>query len=122
VGALFCVLLVAACRATAPGEALTLERNMLTVANRSSEDWTGVEVWLNTYDRVTTSSIPAGGRFQAPLDTFVAGFGQRFDYRRAQITDVRLTATLPHGKALELKKPFESHGLTGVLGRFGGKR
>ena len=53
---------------------------------------------------------------QAPLDTFVAGFGQRFDFQRMQVTDLRLTAKLPDGKPLELKKEFEVGGLAGALG------
>ena len=100
-------------------EPLKLERNVLTVDNRSGEDWNRVEIWLNTYYRVTTTSVRAGSRFQAPLDTFVAGFGQRFDFRRAQVTDLRLTATLPDGKPLEIKKQFDAGGLAGALG---GKR
>ena len=120
-GSIVCVMLTAGCR-TIPAEPLKLERNMLTVDNRSKQDWIGVEIWLNTYYRVTTKSIPAGSRFQAPLDTFVAGFGQRFDFRRAQIKDLRLTAKLPDGKPLEVKKPFVVNGLAGVLGAFGGKR
>jgi hypothetical protein len=100
-----------------PEDPLKLERNMLTVTNQSGHDWSGVEVWLNTYYRITTSSIPAGGRFQAPLDTFVAGYGQRFDFRRAQIKDLRLTAKGPDGKPFELKKRFEGPGgLAGALG------
>jgi hypothetical protein len=102
-----------------PADPLQLDPNLLTVDNRSSTDWNNVEIWLNTYYRVTTPSIRAGGRFQAPLDTFVAGFGQRFDFRRAQIVDVRLAATLPDGKPLELKKQFTASGLAGYLG---GKR
>jgi hypothetical protein len=54
-----------------------------------------------------------------PLDTFVAGFGQRFNYRRTQITDLRLKARLADGTSLELKKDFMVGGLEGVLG---GKR
>jgi hypothetical protein len=104
----------------APVEPLTLERNMLTVDNRSTQDWNGVEVWLNTYYRVTAKSVRAGSRFQAPLDTFVAGYGQRFDFRRAQIRGLRLTATLPDGTPLEIKKQFDVGGLAGALG--GGKR
>jgi hypothetical protein len=104
----------------APDEPLKLERNILTVDNRSTQDWNRVEIWLNTYYRVTTTSVPAGSRFQAPLDTFVAGYGQRFDFRRAQIKGLRLTATLPDGKPLELKKQFDVGGLAGALG--GGKR
>ena len=52
-----------------------------------------------------------------PLDTFVAGFGQRFDFHRMQIKDLRLTAKLPDGTPLELKKQFEEGGLAGALGR-----
>ena len=99
-----------------PQEPLQLERNLLTVNNTSSSDWSNVEIWLNTYYRVTTASVPAGGRFQAPLDVFVAGFGQRFDFHRAQIRDLRLTAKLPDGKPIEIKKQFEKGGLAGALG------
>ena len=101
-----------------PDDPLKLERNLLTVTNQSGHEWSGVEVWLNTYYRITTTSIPAGGRFQAPLDTFVAGYGQRFDFRRTQIKDLRLTAKGPDGKPFELKKRFEGPGgLAGALGR-----
>jgi hypothetical protein len=100
-----------------PEDPLKLERNMLTVTNQTNDPWSDVEIWLNTYYRVTTSSISAGARFQAPLDTFVAGFGQRFDFRRMQIKDLRLTAKLPDGKPFELKKRFEAGGLAGALGR-----
>ena len=100
-----------------PAEPLTLERNMLTVNNQSSRDWTNVEIWLNTYYRITTSSVPAGGRLQAPLDTFVAGYGQRFDFHRMMVKDLRLTAKLPDGTPFELKKQFEVGGLAGALGR-----
>jgi hypothetical protein len=99
-----------------PVEPLTLDGNTLTIDNQSSRDWVHVEVWLNTYYRVTAASIPAGGRAQVPLDAFVAGFGQRFNYRRAQITDLRLTATLPDGKPIEIKKQFTVGGLAGALG------
>ena len=99
-----------------PEDPMKLERNLLTVTNQSSKDWTGVEVWLNTYYRVTTSSVAAGSRFQAPLDTFVAGFGQRFDFHRMQIRDLRLIAKLPDGTPIELRKRFEVGGLAGALG------
>lgn len=119
VGALAAVVAIVAiavsCR-QAPNEPLKLERNIITVDNRSTQDWKRVEIWINTYYRVTTPTVPAGSRFQAPLDTFVAGFGQRFDFRRAQIRDVRLTATLADGTPLELKKQFDEHGLGRALG------
>ena len=65
-------------------------------------------------------SIPAGGRFQVPLDVFVDGFGQRFDFQRTQITDLRLTAKLPDGTPLELEKQFD--GRRARRARLGGKR
>jgi|KBSMisStaDraftv2_1062788.scaffolds.fasta_scaffold1362203_2 hypothetical protein len=94
-----------------PIEVLKLDGNMLTVDNRSKSDWQNVEIWLNTYYRVKTESIPANGRFQAPLDVFVAGFGQRFEFRRMQVRDLRLTATQPDGKPVEIKKQFTVSGL-----------
>jgi hypothetical protein len=112
-------LTAAGCSTRRPEDPLKLEGNLLTVDNRSSKEWTAVEIWLNTHYRVTTNSIPAGGRFQVPLDAFVAGFGQRFNFKRQQIVDLRLAAKLPDGTPLELKKQFEAGGLAGMLG---GKR
>jgi hypothetical protein len=100
----------------APPEPLKLDGNLLTVDNRTSQEWTGVEIWLNTYYRITTKSIPPGERMQAPLDMFVAGLGQRFDVHRTQIHDLRLTAKLPDGRPIELKKAFETNGLNDALG------
>jgi hypothetical protein len=98
-----------------PVEPLKLEGNLLTVDNRTAREWTHVEIWLNTYYRVTADSIPPGGHFTAPLDTFVEGFGRRFDYRRTQITALRLNAKLPDGRPLELNKEFYVGGLAGAL-------
>jgi hypothetical protein len=98
-----------------PTEPLQLEPNRLTVDNQSSQNWTGVEIWLNTYYRITTPSIPAGGRFQVGLDSFVAGFGQRFDYHRMQVNDLRLIAKLPDGRLFEMKKQFTAGGLAGTI-------
>ena len=109
----------AACSNPAPVEPLKLDGGMLTVDNRSSNDWTSVEIWLNRNHSVRIASIPAGGRLQVPLDAFVAGFGQRFNYKRTQITDLRLKAKLPDGTPLEVQKEFTQGGLAGV---FGGKR
>jgi len=100
-------------------EPLSLNGSLLTVNNVSSREWTGVDLWLNRNHRVMVKSIPAGGRLQVPLDAFVAGFGQRFDRHRTQVTDVRLTAKLPDGTPLELVMPFTQGGLAGA---FGGKR
>lgn len=102
-----------------PEEPIKLEGNMVTVSNVSAEEWTHVEIWINQQFRMITPSIPPGKRFQATLDTFVTGFGHRFNFKRMQIKDVRLIAKLPDGKPLELKMPFYAGGLEGA---FGGKR
>jgi hypothetical protein len=115
---LICIAL-AACRQRPAVEPLTLNGNMLTVENRSSDTWTDVEISLNRNHSVRAPSIPAGGRLQVPLDSFVAGFGQRFDFKHTQITDLRLKARLADGSPLELKKEFAVGGLEGALG---GKR
>ena len=94
-----------------PVEPLKLDGNRLTVDNRSPQEWRNVEIWLNTYYRVPVESIPPKGRFQTTLDNFVAGQGQRFQFRKMQIKDLRLTATLPDGKPLEIKKDFAVGGL-----------
>jgi hypothetical protein len=98
----------------APLEPLRLDGNMLTVDNQTSTDWNDVEVWVNTHYRVITKSVPAHSRFQAPLDTFVEGFGHRFDFKRQQVRDVRMNAKLPDGKPIELKMPFTVDGLGGL--------
>ena len=110
---------IVACSRKPPIEPLKLDGNMLTVDNRSPSDWTDVEIWLNRNHSVRTSAIPAGGRLQVPLDAFVAGFGQRFDYRHTQITDLRLKAKQADGTPVEVQKEFTVGGLEGA---FGGKR
>ena len=98
---------------------MQLDGNQLTVDNRTSQDWTSVEIWLNRTFRLTTSSIRAGSRFRAPLDGFVSGYFQRFDLRSMPVRDLTLTGKLPDGTPLELKKQFQEGGLAGALG---GKR
>jgi hypothetical protein len=103
----------------APEEPIKLEGNLVTVSNVSTQEWTHVEIWINQQFRMVTPSIPPGKRFQATLDTFVTGFGHRFNFKRMQVKDVRLMAKLPDGKPMELKMPFYAGGLEGA---FGGKR
>ena len=95
-----CATLVGACAASAPDEPLKLERNMLTVDNRTSNGWTNVEVLLNGYYGGTVPSIPAGGRLQIPLDSFTTGFGQRFNFNRMQVKSVELRASQSSGTPL----------------------
>ena len=115
------VVLCSAC-GKPPIDPLKLEGNTLTVTNQSSSEWRNVQIRLNTYFGVNAASVPPGGVYRVPLDTFAAGFGQRFNFHRMQIKDLRLTATLPDGKPIELKKKFEKGGLEGALEGFGGSR
>ncbi len=98
----------------APPEVLRVDGNMLTVDNQTDTEWTNVEIWVNTHYRMITKSVPGHSRFQAPLDTFVEGFGHRFDFKRQQLREVRMTAKLPDGKPFELKMPFSESGLAGI--------
>ena len=108
--------LASAC-APPPTEPLKLDGNTLTVDNRSPQEWRDVEIWLNTYYRVRTTSIPPKGRFQTPLDNFVAGYGQRFQFRRMQVKDLRLHAVLPDGTPVDIKKEFTAGGLDALKPR-----
>lgn len=110
-----------ACSATTgcagpPPEPLQLDGNLLTVHNSTSQDWDDVKIYLNTHYRAVTRTIPAGSQFKAPLDVFVEAYGRRFNFNRAQIRSLRLTATLPDGEPLTLDKEFQLSGLAGALG------
>ncbi len=116
------VLLCAGCRKPAPAQALTLQGNLLTIDNRTDENWTQVEVWINQTYRATTDTVPAHGRVNATLDGFTAGFGQRFDFRRMQIHDLRLKAKQPDGSVVEIVKPMSGDPLGDAMKGLGGKR
>jgi hypothetical protein len=77
---------------------------------------------LNQQYRVTVPMISPGDRFESPLDAFVEGFGHRFDYKRQQITDLRLKAKLPSNKPIEIVKDFDSGGLAGIARALKGKK
>lgn len=122
-GAAVAVLVLVAASCSKPDiDPLQLERNRLTVDNRSGHDWTNVEVWINRQFRITVPTIRAGQRFQAPLDVFVTAYGRRFEFDRIQIRDVRLNAKRPDGTPFELRKQFEGDRLSDALKGIGGKR
>src|SRR5437867_10966214 len=86
---LFAAVIAASACSSPPSDPIQLDRNIMTVDNRTSSDWTNVEIWLNYYFRVTVKSIPAKSRFQAPLDSIVAGSAQRCDPQRVPGTAIR---------------------------------
>jgi cell wall assembly regulator SMI1 len=65
----------------------------VTVTNTSAFAWRRVEVWVNRQYRVTMNDLKPGALFIAPLDTFVAGFGQRFDARRQRVESAHILVT-----------------------------
>lgn len=75
---------------------------MLTVQNLTRDDWVAVEIWLNDHYRVTKAAMPAGERFSVPLDTFVAGFGQRFNPARQLVQGIEVTASTAAGTPVRL--------------------
>ena len=93
-------VLAAAC--STPPERLAIEGHTITVFNDSGEAWKGVEIWVNDHYRVTRDTIAPDERFVVPLETFVAGFGQRF--RRDQlVTGIEVTATDASGDPVRLQ-------------------
>lgn len=116
--AVLCVLLASGCSGREP-PAIQVERNLVIVDNRTSRDWLQVEIWINRQYRVTAPKIAARSRFTAPLDVFVAGFGQRFDRRKQRIDDLRLKAKAPDGGAVEIVYRAPKSGLAGALEGFG---
>lgn len=87
---LLAALLAGAC--SSPPERLTIEGRTITIFNDSDEAWKAIEVWVNDHYRVTREMMAPGERFVVPLETFVAGFGQRFA-RNQQVTGIEVTAT-----------------------------
>lgn len=102
--------------------ALHLEGNRLTIYNDTDEEWRNVEVFLNHHFRIQPKDIAPDGIVQAPLDIFVAGYGQRFNFKTMQITDLRLKARRPNGEPIEIRYEFSKGGLEDALGGFKGQQ
>ena len=109
------LLLASACSST-PADPLQVNGNALTVENQTEEEWRNVEIWVNNYYRALAPSILPRQRLQLQLNSFVSGYGQRFDYKRAPITDLRLTARRANGEVVELKKDLQGSRLEEALG------
>jgi hypothetical protein len=106
------------CTRPVPPQPMQLDGNRLTVDNRTAATWTNVEIWVNRQYRVVVPTIAARSRFTVGLDSFVAGFGQRFNVRRQQLTDLRLTARKPDGTTMEIQYEFEGTRLGDALKGF----
>jgi hypothetical protein len=104
-----------------PRPPLNLDGNRLTIYNDTDEEWRDVEVILNYHFRIQPKNIEPEGIVQAPLDIFVAGYGQRFNFKTMQITDLVLKAKRPNGEPFEVRYEFRKGGLEDALGGFKGK-
>jgi hypothetical protein len=85
-----------------PADPIRIDGRLMTVTNTSHDVWLDVEVWLNDHYRVTKPRMPPGERLGIPLDTFVAGFGQRFNAARQVVQGIEVTATTPGGTPVRL--------------------
>lgn len=94
------VVLAGACRE--PMQPLVVDAHEVAVTNTTATPWTDIEIWVNDHYRVTTARLEPHGRFHAPLDAFVAGFGQRFDPRRQAVRGIEVTATTSTGESIRL--------------------
>jgi hypothetical protein len=101
-----------------PRDPLTIEKGRLIVENQTDEDWTNVRISVNRYFHGGAPSLTKRGRMDVRLGDLVSGYGQKFDFGRMQIKDLRLTATRPNGESLELRKDLRGATLDDV---FGGK-
>ena len=70
---------------------------------------------LNHHFRIQPKNIEPDGVVQAPLDIFVAGYGQRFNFKTMQITDLVLKAKRPNGEPFEVRYEFRKGGLDDAL-------
>jgi len=121
---LWLAAVVAALAASAcerPRPALNLDGNRLTIYNDTNEEWRDVEVILNYHFRIQPKNIEPDNFVQAPLDIFVAGYGQRFNFKTMQVTDLVLKAKRPNGEPFEVRYEFRKGGLDDALGGFKGK-
>lgn len=101
VGWLVLVLVgLSACRT--PIDPIVVRPDRVVVTNTATDSWRGVEVWVNDHYRVTVATLAPGGVFEAPLSSFVAGFGQRFDVSRQPVRGVEVTARTADGAAVTL--------------------
>jgi hypothetical protein len=114
---LVCVAFVAAGCSSVRPDPLQLDAGVLTVDNRTPQEWRNVEIWLNRSFRASVPSIAASSRFQVPLDGFVSGYAQRFDRQRMMVNDLRLSAQTSDGSPVALEKQFEKSGLAALGGR-----
>ena len=102
------------CAKPADIDPFQLEGSRLTVNNRTRDTWNNVGISINRQYRVAAPAILPGQRFDVSLDAFLDVYGNHFYYRRQQIKDVHLTATLAGGAPVDMHMDFHRSGLAGL--------
>lgn len=97
---LVALLLAAGCRTELPP--IRQRGAWLVIENQTRSPWRDVTVTLNSYYRGVSPTLSAGGRLEAPLASFVTGFGQRFNTSREHISRVEVRATDAAGAPVAL--------------------
>lgn len=116
------LLLAAAACAKPEPDPIQLDGMRVTVDNRTDQDWTDVEIWINRQFRQKAPKLQKGQRLQTQLDSFVTAYGRRFEFNRLQITDLRVNAKSADGTPVEIRKQFSGDKLSDALKGIGGKR
>ena len=100
-GVVAVMLLASACRAELPP--IRQRGAWLVIENQTESPWRDVTVTLNWYYRGVSPALAAGGRLEAPLGSFVTGFGQRFSTTREHVRHVEVRATDGAGNPVVLE-------------------
>ena len=99
--ALLCAALAGAC-ARDETRPIVVDAGTVIVSNPTADEWRQVEIWLNYYYRVTKPSMAARERFSIPLNSFVAGYGQRFDVKRQVVQTIQVKAKAFSGAPVDI--------------------
>jgi hypothetical protein len=93
---------IASACATEPPPIIRVRDIDVVIQNQTAGAWSGVEVWVNDHFRVTAASLDVGQIFVAPLNEFVAAYGQRFDRHRQPVFGVLVTARGGDGRPVRI--------------------
>lgn len=91
----------AGCRdeALAPIE---IDEGALVVRNQTGRGWRDVRIAVNYWYHGSTREVPAGGFVRAPLGSFEAAAGQKFNAARTPLETVVVTAVDDTGTPVKL--------------------
>jgi hypothetical protein len=81
---------------------IQVDGGQLVVQNQTAQEWSSIEIWVNNHYRVQYPRLRAGQRLIVPFDTFVSGWGQRFDRRKQYAQGIELTAKSSDGRDVRL--------------------